>query len=125
MKRILLDTNFFLVPFQLSVNIFGEFERIMLEPFELFTLSPLKGELEKLAKSGKGQDKSSAQLALQIASNITVIDSPGAGDDAIIQYAKANKGIIVATNDSALRKALHSLNIKTIFVRNKSKLEIE
>lgn len=125
MKCILIDTNFFLAPFQLGVNIFSEFERIMNEPFELMTISSVKAELEKLVKSGKGQDRSSAQLATQIARNIPVVEVAGRGDDAIITYAKNNKDVMVATNDAGLRKALKGIGVRTIFVRNRSKLEIE
>jgi len=125
MKRILIDTNFFLTPFQLGVNIFSELERVVDEPFELFTLSPLKCELEKLAKSGKGADKSAAQLAIQLARGISVEDWPEGGDAGILSYVKKKKDVTVATNDSNLRKALKSMKIPTIFVRNNSKLEME
>lgn len=125
MKRVLIDTNFFFVPFQLGVNIFSEFERIMCEPFELMTLSSVKSELERLTKSAKGQDRSSAQLAVQLARNIRVELAIGSGDQAIINFVKAHDDIIVATNDSDLRKKLKSLKVSTIFVRGRKKLEIE
>lgn len=128
MKKVLLDTNFFLAPFQLGVNILSELDRVVDEPHELMTLSPMKAELEKLAKTGKGDDKLSAKLALELARNIQVIDAPGSGDRAILDYAKAQterKDLMVATNDSALRKSLKTLKIRTVFVRNRSKLELE
>jgi hypothetical protein len=125
MKKILLDTNFFMVPFQLGVNIMSEFERIMNEPFQLMTISPIKKELEHLARSGKGDDKLSAKLGSELARNIAVIDYSGQGDEAIVSFATTTKDIMVATNDSALRKRLKKEAIPTIFVRNKSKLEIE
>jgi len=125
MKKILLDTNFFLVPFQQGVNILSEFDRIMQEPFMLMTLNPLIDELERLATNGKGDDKISAKLGTQLARNIEVEDAPGKGDDAIINFVKGKEGIIVATNDSDLRKRLKKEKIQTIFVRNKSKLEKE
>jgi len=123
-KQLLLDTNFFLAPFQTGINIFSELERIMPEPFELMTITPVKKELEKIIKSGKGDDKIAARLGTELARNIKVVDAEGIGDQAIIDYAKSNK-IIVATNDSALRKELTKLKTRTIFIRNNSKLEIE
>ena len=125
MKKILLDTNFFMVPFQLNVNILGEFDRVMNGPFTLITISPIKKELENLAKNGKGADKVCAKLGLEFARNVTVIDYTGQGDNAIIHFALNTKDVIVATNDSDLRKKLLKEGIRTIFVRNKSKLEIE
>ena len=125
MKRILLDTNFFFVPFQVGVNIFTEFERVVDEQFELFTLTPLKGELETIARSGKGKDKSAALMAIQLARGIKILETDKKGDAAVLDYAKANKDVIVATNDSDLRKRLKAVGVRTIFVRNRSKLEIE
>ena len=125
MKKILLDTNFFLVPFQMGVNIMSELDRIMQEPFMMMTLKPLKDELEHIARNGKGDDKLSARLGSQLARNIEVDDAQGKGDDAIINYVKGRDDIIVATNDSTLRKRLKQEKIQTIFVRNKSTLELE
>lgn len=124
MKKILLDTNFFITPFQISVNIFSEFDRIMEEPFQLVTLSTVKAELEKIAKSPKANDRAAANLAIHLARNIEVIDFPGRGDDAILDYAKSEKDVIVATNDSELRKRLKASKIRTIYVRGRGKLEI-
>jgi len=124
MKHILLDTNFFFVPFQMGVNIFSEIERIVDEPLELFTLSSTIGEIERVAKSGKGDDKASAKLALQLAKNLKIIDTPNSGDAAILAYAKVNTDVIVATNDSELRKKLKAAKTRTIFLRGKNKLEI-
>ncbi len=125
MKKILIDTNFFLVPFQVGVNIMTEFERIINEPFELMTIQQVKEELEGIATRGKGDDKLSATLGLQLAENIKVEECAGSGDDAIVLFATTRKGTIVATNDSRLRKRLKEEKVRTIFVRNKSKLEIE
>jgi uncharacterized protein len=124
MKLILLDTNFFLAPFQTGVDIFSELDRIVNEPFRIITISPVIGELERLSKTAKGEDRSSAKLALELAKGVDIIDYPGLGDEAIIDFARKNK-VIVATNDSALRKRLKAAKIRTIFVRNRSKLEIE
>jgi len=125
MKKILIDTNFFLAPFQIGVNILSEFDRIMNEPFEIMTIQQVKEELENLAENGKGDDKLSAKLGLQLAENIKVEECTGQGDDAIILFATTRKNTIVATNDSALRKKLRAEKVRTIFVRNRSKLELE
>lgn len=125
MKKILLDTNFFLVPFQLGINIFSEFERVLDEPFELMTISSVKAELEKLAKSGKTEERSAAALAIQIARGIPVVETSNRGDEAIIGYAASHKNVMVATNDSGLRKKLRAIRVRTIFVRGKNKLQID
>ena len=125
MKKILLDTNFFLAPFQTGVNVMSELDRIMTEPFELMTISPVKTELEKIVRTAKGDDKICARLGAELARNIKVEEARGQGDDAIMLYLRDRKNIIVATNDSNLRKTLKKEKIRTIFVKNKSKLDIE
>ncbi len=124
MKHILLDTNFFLVPFQLGVNIMSEFDRIIEEPYQMITIKPVKEELERLARNGKGGERSAARLGIHLARNIEVVEAEGKADDVIVSYAKNHKDVMVATNDSTLRKRLKSLKVPTIFVRNRSKLEI-
>lgn len=123
--KILLDTNFFLVPFQLGLHILPELERIVPEEFTLMTISPIKEELNRLSEKGKGDDKICATLALEFAKSVPVVKTEGAGDDAIVDFAKRDPDIIVATNDSDLRKRLKSQKTKTIFVRNRSKIEME
>ena len=48
MIKILLDTNFLVLPFELKVDIFSEFERIIDEPFKVYTLSTCLGEVKKV-----------------------------------------------------------------------------
>jgi rRNA-processing protein FCF1 len=122
MKKILLDTNFFLAPFQLGINIFTEFDRIMEEPYVMMTIGPVKKELEKIAKSGKGDDKAAARLGVHLARNIEVAEAEGKADDAIVDYMEKDEDLMVATNDSGLRKRLKKG--RCICVRHKSKLEI-
>ncbi len=125
MKRVLLDTNFFLVPFQLGVNIMSELDRVMEGPYQLMTISPVVEELERLANSGKGDDRNAARLAMHLARNIDSEPAEGKGDEAILAYAKNRDDVVVATNDSALRRRLRKAKLKTIFVRNRSILEME
>ena len=122
-KQVLLDTNFFLVPYQLGIYIFSELDRIVPTDYTLITLRPLFEELKKLSKEAKGGDKTAATLGLEFAKGIKVIDSSLNGDDAIIEYAKRNK-CIVCTNDSELRKRLKQQKTPTIFARGKQKLEM-
>lgn len=124
MKKILLDTNFFLVPFQLNINIFREFDRLVNEPYIMMTLQPVKEELEKLAESGKRAERSAASLGSFLARNIEVAEARGPADDAIIEYAKSHEDVLVATNDAGLRKRLKKEKLQAIYVRQKSKLEI-
>ena len=107
MKKILLDTNFLLVPFQFKVDIFKEIDRIIDEKYELFIVDKTKEELEKLIKGGKEKERKAARLALQLIKkfNIKIINTQGDNVDDIIVNLK-DKDTIVATQDKELRKRL-------------------
>lgn len=122
-QKVLLDTNFFLVPCQLGVNIFSELDRVIQTDYTLIILKPQLEELKKLSKEAKGNDKIAARLGLELARGIRVIESSLNGDEAIIEFAKRNK-CIVCTNDSELRKRLKQQKTSTVFVRGKQKLEM-
>lgn len=123
-QKVLLDANFFLVPYQFGINISSELDRVIQIDYTLFTLRPQFEELKKLSKEAKGADKTAARLGLELAKGIKVIDSSLNGDEAIIEYAKRNK-CIVCTNDSELRKRLKQQKTSTVFVRGKQKLEMD
>ncbi|MCX6821949.1 MAG: nucleotide-binding protein, partial [Candidatus Aenigmarchaeota archaeon] len=63
MKRIILDTNFLMIPYQFNVDIFEEIKRIMEEKYELIIFDKIIEELERIAES-KGKDASAARIAL-------------------------------------------------------------
>jgi uncharacterized protein len=104
-KIVLLDTNFFMVPFQLNIDVMAELERLVPGDFEMVTLEPLYKELNNLTKNAKGADKSAARLAFEFAKGVRKIPSDFKGDDSIVNFAK-NDDCIICSNDSALRKRL-------------------
>ena len=64
MHIIFLDANFILVPAQLSVDIYGEFERLMPKPYILIVIRPVLEELEKKKKERRYKGAFSRQLGL-------------------------------------------------------------
>ncbi len=107
MKKILVDTNFLLIPFQFKVDIFKEIDRIVDEKYEIFIIDKTIGELEKLIKGGKEKERKVARMALQLIKkfNIKIINTQGDNVDDIIVKLK-DKDTIVATMDKELRKRL-------------------
>ncbi len=114
-KKILLDTNFLLLPLQFHIDLAKEFDRLIGAPYQAITLTPLLSELTSLTKNKR--------LPLPHL-KIEVIPSSKKGDDAVFDYA-IHHPVIVATNDRKLRKRLREAGVKTIFLRNYSKLELE
>ena len=107
MKKILVDTNFLLIPFQFKVDIFKEIDRIIDEKYEICVVDKTLEELEKLIKGNKEKDKKAAKLAKQLIkkNKVKIINTQGKNVDEIIIKIK-DKDTIVATQDKELRKKL-------------------
>ena len=60
MTKIIIDTNFLLVPFQFRVDIFSEFERICNSNYKLCIYNGSIGELRNIVEKSGGKDKKAA-----------------------------------------------------------------
>jgi hypothetical protein len=124
MKKIILDTNFLMIPYQFRVDIFEEIRRIMEGEYELVTLDGVVKELEKI-KEYKGKSAAAAKIALEFIKikSIKVINTDSEKvDNKIIELS--DKNTVVATNDIKLKKILKNKKIKIIYLRNKKYLEM-
>ncbi len=126
MKKIILDTNFLLIPFQFKVDIFSEIERLCSFTHKIAMFDTAVGELEKIAREQKGRDKLAASIALQLVRHkcIEIIKSKAglSVDDMTVEYA--GKDTIVATQDSGLKKRLREKGVGIISLRGKSSLSM-
>jgi len=125
--RIILDSNALFVPIQLKIDIFQELKTLLNRNFELVLLKPIQQELERLAKEDSLQTRKKASYALKLAEKCriaTVKEDAASSDDIILQTASKWK-CPVFTNDSELRKRLRNINVPVIYVRQKSRLEID
>lgn len=122
--KIILDTNFLMVPIQFKVDIFTEIQSLFDGDYELYIMEGTKRELENLSKSNK-KDSKTAKLALELAesNNIKVLESEITHvDDAIVEIADENT--TVATNDKKLKQKLKDKSVKVIYLRSKKYLEL-
>lgn len=119
-KKVVLDTNFLLVPYQFGLDVFVEIEHVLEVSHELIVPSGVIGELEKLGK-GKGKEGAAARFALKLLekNKCTVVPSEGNVDDWIFNYA-VKEGALVATNDRPLRNRLKNERVKVISLRSRS-----
>jgi rRNA-processing protein FCF1 len=126
--RVILDSNALFVPFQFKIDIFNDLAQLLNRNFELILLSPVKRELEVLAEKGSPKMRKNASHALKLAERceyVEVSDSASAAvDDIIVKIAK-EWGSPVFTNDKQLRKRLRDISVPVIYVRQKSRLEID
>lgn len=125
-KKVILDTNFLLIPGQFKVDIFAEIEKLMSEPFVLCIVDKALVELNKLTVTGKEKDRFAAKLALALIrqKNLKTLRSfsKKSVDDIIVKQADNNT--FIATQDKALRKRLKLKQAKIIGLRQKKYLVI-
>ncbi len=135
-RFILLDANFILVPAQLKVDIYREFENIVPKPYQLAVVSAVFDELEhKIQLRGnKSQLERNYHISKQILDrkkHQIIKRKKHKGelvDDIILTQAiklkEEGNEVFIATNDKELRKKARNQKIKTIYLRKGKKLEI-
>ena len=124
--EVIMDSNALFAPLQFRIDILSELERLLNRRFELILLSPVRWELETLASESSPKTRRMAVFALEFAKKcryIEVHSSAKTVDDAIVETA-AKCRIPVFTNDAQLRKRLRDISVPVIYVRQKSRLEI-
>jgi len=126
-KRVILDTNFLLIPGQFKVDIFTEIERILEEPHELCVVEKTMPELDKIASTGGVHDKFAAKLAIVLCAQKGLKRVPSSkgdisADDEIV--VASNKDTYVATQDVALQKRVREKGAKLIALRQKKYLVV-
>jgi len=126
--KIIADSNALFVPLQFKIDIFAELERLLNRNFELVLISPVKQELETLTKKSSPKTRKNAAFALTLAEKcmyVKVSEKKGEQtDDAIVRISQAWK-TPVFTNDKVLKKKLRDISTPVIYVREKSRLEID
>ena len=127
--KIVLDTNFLLIPGQFGVDIFSEIRRITDFGYQLVIVEKSLEELKRLLKTGKRADKTAAKLAISLlkTQNIKILrlhtQKKASADDDIA--ALACQGMMVATQDKALQARVRKKGAKIICLRQKSHLTIQ
>ncbi len=123
MKKVVLDTNFLLIPAQFRVDIFEEIRRICSFEHELVVLDKSIEELKRITREQKGRNKAAAKMALElvIVKKIRMIRSKEekSADDMLAELS--GKGFIIATQDKELKRRLKK---PIIVLRQKKYLQL-
>ena len=124
MRKIIIDTNFLMIPFQFRVDIFSEIDRLCNFAYKLYIFSASIGELESIIKNQKGKSKRAAQFALKLANlkKIGIIDAKGSDVDGLILENCGDA--IIATQDRELKRKLAEKKASIIILRQKNHLEL-
>ena len=124
-KEVVIDTNFFMVPFQFNVDIITELEKI-LPSYKLTTPSFVINELKGLRNNNKGKTRLNANLALKLAnsSKIEIKDisllKNETVDDALLRVSE-----VLATNDIELKNRAKDKGITVAYLRQKRYIAVE
>ncbi|MFB6174511.1 MAG: PIN domain-containing protein [Candidatus Nanohalobium sp.] len=117
-KKIMLDTNFLVAPFQLSIDLFEDIDRNY-PVNEVYTLQDAVQEAKSIEEGryGKLVEK------LIDTQDIEVLETEGEGevDDLLVDISDE---FIVATNDKELKERLVERGAEVLFIRSGSHLEV-
>ena len=124
-KEVVIDTNFFMIPFQFNVDIINELEK-SLPSYKLTTPIFVINELKGLTKNTKGKTRLNANLALKLANSskveikdISLMENETV-DDALLRVSE-----VLATNDIELKKRAKDNGITVVYLRQKKYIVIE
>ena len=124
-KEVVIDTNFFMVPFQFNVDIITELENL-LPSYKLTTPSFVINELKGLKNNSKGKIRLNANLALKLANSskveikdISLLENETV-DDALLRVSE-----VLATNDIELKNRAKNKGITVAYLRQKKYIAIE
>ena len=126
--KVILDSNALFVPLEFKLDIFAEVEILLNRNVDFVLLSPVKRELEQLTTKDSPKIRREAAYALKFAQKCKYVavdeDEKLSTDDAIVKVARAWNSPVF-TNDRQLRRKLRDISLPVIYVRQKSRLEID
>lgn len=126
MKKIVLDTNFLLIPVQFKVDIFSEIEKICLFRYNLYIIDKTFDELKNIIETQNMKSREAAKVALMLIKHkkIDVIKTgEGKPDDLIADLM--GKDWILATQDAELRKRASQKGASVIVLRSRKHLMVK
>ena len=127
MVKVIIDSNFFFVPFRFKIDIFEQLDRLFGKSRPV-VLSTTIEELQQLTAKGPPKMRKQAQAAFEYTQKcVTAKVEKGSSesyDDVILRKAK-DWNYPVATNDANLRERLREASVTVVFVRKKSHLVVD
>ena len=126
--KVILDSNALFVPLQFKIDIFEELKQLLNRNVEFVLLSTVKNELELLVAKDSPKISREAIFALKLAKKCKLVpienDEKLTTDDAIVKVAKIWNSPVF-TNDRQLKKKLRDISVPVIYVRQKSRLDVD
>ncbi len=116
-----------MIPMEFNIDVFEEVQNLLGKRVEFMLIKPVYDELWRLSRRGSKVGRQAA-YALGLAKRCRIVDvemkASESIDDAIARVAK-DIGTIVATTDLELKARLRNINLPVIYLRERSRLEVE
>lgn len=124
--KLLVDTNFLLIPLRFKVDIFEESQNAVNDLVEFYVSSRVLDEITILKRKSKNKFVKQLNLVEKIAERCTVIqdNSKTYVDDSLIALA-SKEGMVIGTTDSELRQKARTAGVKVVYLRQKSHLILD
>jgi rRNA-processing protein FCF1 len=126
--KVIFDSNAFFIPLKFKIDVFEELKRLLNRNVEFVLLSPVKRELQILATKDSPRIRREALFALELAKKCKYIpvenDERLNTDEVIVNIAEKWKSPVF-TNDKQLKQKLRDISVPVIYVRQKSRLDID
>ena len=128
MVKVILDSNFFLIPSKYRIDIFESIESLLNRRIDFIVLGSVYAELLRMAEKSPPKTRRNVMLALKFADKCRVVHVEkrvGEQNDDLIVRVAATWRCPVATNDGALKRKLRDISLPVIYLRQESHLAME
>lgn len=124
--RILVDTNFLLIPVRFKVDIFDVSADAVNDLTELCVSSRVLDEIRHLKENAKPSFFRDLRMAETFAGMCTFIVDPSDNevDDSLVSLA-SREGMVLGTSDAELRQKARAAGVKVLYLRQKSYLVLD
>lgn len=124
--KILLDTNFLLIPIRFKVDIHTAAADAVNDLVEFYISSRVIVEIRQLKEKSKPSFVRELGIAEALSRECQLIDDPSDGevDDSLVSLA-SRQGLILGTTDSDLRRRARAAGVKVLYLRQKRYLVLD
>lgn len=124
--KLLVDTNFLLVPIRFKVDIFIESQNAVNDLVDFYVSTRVLDEIQILKKKSKNSFVKQLQLAEKLSENCAIIDDTSSTlvDQSLIDLA-FKENMVLGTTDSELRQNARKAGVKVLYLRQKSHLVLD
>lgn len=124
--RILVDTNFLLIPIRFKVDIFTLSADAVNDLTEFYVSSRVLDEIQRLKEKSKPSFVKELRFAETFAGQCTLIDDPSDGevDDSLVSLAR-REAMVLGTSDAELRQKARAAGVKVLYLRQQSYLVLD